>query len=145
MRRCNRAGRDLIQYFEGLRLLTYKDIAGVATIGYGHTGKDVTEGKRITYAEAQELFEKDLAVFEKGVDSLLTGPSISDNAFSALCSFAYNLGLANLKSSTLLKYVNKGRLTDASKEFVRWCKSGGKEIPGLIARRRAERDLFLTL
>ncbi len=131
-----------MKFYEGLRLEAYKDIVGVYTIGYGHTG-GITDGQTITESEATRLLEEDLKKFEAGVSGLLTGLSISHNAFSALVSFSYNLGLGNLKASTLLKFVNKNQLDKAADEFPKWCKAGGKEIPGLIARRRAERDLFL--
>ncbi len=142
-RKINQAGLDLIRYYEGLRLTAYKDIIGILTIGYGHTGPDVLTGKTITEWEATALLEKDLAKFETGVNRLLTGSSISDNSFSALVSFSYNLGLGSLAGSTLLKLVNTNNLDGASQEFLKWCKAGGKTIPGLLARRRAERDLFL--
>lgn len=142
-RKCNKEGRDLIRYYEGLELTAYKDSVGVLTIGYGHTGSDVKEGMKITSDMAEDMLARDLAVFEYGVNHLLTGPAISDNAFSALVSFAFNLGLNNLKTSTLLKLVNLGRMEDAANEFLKWCRAGGKELPGLTARRRAERDLFL--
>lgn len=142
IRRINQSGLDLIKYYEGLRLVAYKDLIGKWTIGYGHT-ETTHEGQSISESRATELLMKDIERFEKGVEKLLTGPSINDNQFSSLVSFAYNLGLSNLGSSTLLKIVNHGNYPAAANEFIKWCKAGGKEIPGLLARRRAERDLFL--
>ncbi len=142
-RKTNQAGVDLIKYYEGLRLTTYKDLIGKLTIGYGHTGPEAVLDRTITESQATELLESDLAKFEAGVNGLLTGSPISDNSFSALVSFSYNLGLGSLAGSTLLKLVNTNNLDGASQEFLKWCKAGGKSIPGLLARRRAERELFL--
>ena len=69
---------------------------------------------------------------------------INDNQFSALVSFCYNVGPGNLKSSTLLRHVNNGKFPEAANEFLKWTKAQGKELPGLVKRREAERRLFLT-
>ena len=97
-------GINLIKKFEGLRLEAYLCPAGVWTIGYGHT-KGVKKGQVITQLEADNLLKEDLSSFEKGVTSLIKS-NINQNQFDSLVSFAFNLGLANLKSSTLLKKVN---------------------------------------
>lgn len=142
-RKTNQAGVDLIKFYEGLRLQAYQDIVGKWTVGYGHCGTDVTPGLQITESEATILLQSDLRRFEDGVNRILTGHPVGHNSFSALVSFAYNLGLGNLRDSTLIKFVNKGQMNKAADEFPKWCKAGGKDVPGLIARRRAERDLFL--
>ncbi len=36
-RRINAAGLSLIKQWEGLKTTPYKDVAGILTIGYGHT------------------------------------------------------------------------------------------------------------
>ena len=143
MRKINKAGLELIKYFEGLRLEAYKDIVGKLTIGYGHTGDDVLEGQKITSLQAEALLEQDLKRFEKGVDAILQNNNISDNQFSAMVSFSFNLGLTNFSTSTLLKLVNKSQFDKAALEFERWNHAGGKVVKGLTIRRRAERDLFL--
>lgn len=137
----NPEGVALLKGFEGCKLTAYLCPAGVWTIGYGHTG-DVFAGQKITQQEADNLLNKDLAVFEQGVDKL-TSKYLTENQFSALVCFAYNVGLGNLKSSTLLKKVNLAE-PEASKEFLRWNKAGGKELAGLTRRRKAEQVLFDT-
>lgn len=142
-RTTNQTGIDLIKYFESLRLDAYQDQKRVWTIGYGHTGQDVVSGQVISESQANLLLQSDLERFERGVERLLTGPMISDNAFSALVSFAYNLGLGNLATSTLLKLTNQNNIQQAGEEFLKWDHIGKAEIAGLLARRRAERELFL--
>lgn len=139
----NKAGRDLIKRFEGLKLKSYYCPAGVLTIGYGHTGKDVTVGQQITQVEAERLLNADLDKFVPGVESLLK-VVLTDNQFSALVALAYNIGLGNLKKSTLLKKVNASDFTGAVESWLKWNKAGGKVLKGLTARREAETQLFLT-
>lgn len=133
---------ELIKSFEGLELEAYLCPADIWTIGYGHTG-NVKEGDRITKAEAEALLDKDLQTFRNGVKRLVKVP-LNENQFGALVSFAYNLGLGSLQSSTLLKMLNAGDYTGAADQFLRWNKSGGKVLTGLVRRREAERAVFLT-
>lgn len=133
---------ELIKSFEGLELEAYLCPADIWTIGYGHTG-NVKEGDRITKAEAEALLDKDLRTFRNGVKRLVKVP-LNENQFGALVSFSYNLGLGSLQNSTLLKMLNAGDYTGAADQFLRWNKSGGKVLTGLVRRREAERAVFLT-
>jgi lysozyme len=142
-------GINLIKSFEGFRSKPYKCPAGVPTIGYGATfypdGKKVTMSDReIMEEKATELLHSMLGNFEKYVDSYCID-SITQNQFDALVSFAYNLGPANLKSSTLLKKVNQNPNDETIKdEFRKWVKAGGKKLAGLVKRREAESNLYFT-
>ena len=142
-RQINAAGLALIQGREGCKLRAYRDARGILTIGWGHTGPDVFAGMQIAQERADQLLAQDLAVFEAGVCEAVRVP-LTDNQFSALVSFAFNLGLGTLKGSTLGKKLNLGDYQGAADEFPRWTRAGGKEMPGLVARRAAERALFLT-
>lgn len=138
----NAKGLALMKAFEGCELKAYKDQAGVWTIGYGHT-KDVVPGMVITQEEAEEYFKEDLLDFEEGVSDLLT-IEVTDNQFSALVSFAYNLGLGSLKKSHLLSFLNQGMAEKAATQFVKWDLVNGIPDKGILRRREAERDLFLS-
>lgn len=140
--KANAAGRALIKSFEGFRADAYLCPAGVWTIGYGHTG-DVKPGQRVTEHQADAILEYDLDRFERGVADLVDVP-LTANQFSALVSFAFNLGLDALERSTLLALLNAGDYQGASRQFARWRIAGGKVLPGLERRRAAERALFLT-
>jgi len=133
---------ELIKSFEGLELEAYLCPANVWTIGYGHT-KGVKEGDTVTKEEAEKLLDEDLAFFRNGVKRLVK-VDLNENQFGALVSFAYNLGLGSLESSTLLKMLNAGDYEGAADQFLRWNKSGGKVMTGLVRRREAERAVFLT-
>lgn len=137
-------GIALIKFYEGLRLKTYLCSAGVLTIGYGHTGPDVRAGMTISEQEADDLLRKDLKRFEDGVESLVK-VDLAEDEFSALVAFAFNVGLGNLKSSTLLRLLNNGDYSGAAAQFGRWAKAGGKTLPGLVKRRESESRMFQGL
>lgn len=142
----NQAGIDLIKSFEGLYLKAYLCPANVPTIGYGTIrypdGTKVKLGDVCTEADAEVYLKHDLLTFEQSVDALCVD-SINENQFSALVSFAYNLGAGNLKSSTLLKKVNANPNDQTiAAEFLKWNKAGGKTLAGLTRRRQAEAELY---
>ena len=144
-RRIGRPGLNLIKEFEGLSLEKYKDAVGKWTIGYGHLILPSERFDRpLTESEAEDLLQSDLRKFEGGIIQYVTA-RISQNQFDALVSFAFNLGLANLKGSTLLRLLNQGKYSEAAEQFLRWNKAGGMAMPGLTRRRAAERDLFLNI
>lgn len=138
----NKAGLDLVKSFEGCMLKAYRDIVGVLTIGYGHTGDDVYENQLITQQEADELLLDDMCQCEAGLAGLVTVP-LTDNQFAALVSFSFNLGLGALAHSTLLKKLNAKDYPGAADEFLRWNQAGGKVVNGIARRRATERELFL--
>lgn len=136
-------GVTLIKQSEGLSLQVYKDAVGLPTIGYGHLIKAGESFTTITEAQAEALLKSDLKQFEVCVTNMVT-VKLNQNQFDALVSFAFNLGCANLKSSTLLKKLNAGDYAGAANEFLRWNKAGGKVLAGLTTRRAAEKVLFLS-
>lgn len=146
-RQINDAGLALIKEHEGCKLDAYPDPATGGdpwTIGYGCTGPDVVAGLTITQDEAnQRLDDKLNNEFCPGVERAVT-TLISDNAFGALVSFSYNVGLGNLRSSTLLKCINSNQMAAAADEFLKWDKAAGKVMQGLANRRAAEAALFQT-
>jgi lysozyme len=143
--RTSKRGLDLIKEFEGLRLTSYLCPAKVWTIGYGHTSAAgeplVKRGMRITKARAEEILRADLATYEAGVLAAVSVP-ITQGQFDALVSFAYNCGVGALRKSTLLKRVNAKQFDRVPAEFMKWTRAGGKELPGLVRRRRAECALW---
>jgi len=141
MLKINSKGIELIKEFEGVKLRSYQDEKGVWTIGFGHT-HGVRPHQSITREEAEKLLLEDLEQFEKSVFDCVK-VSVSQNEFSALVCFAYNVGLGALKSSRLLHDLNQNQKLSAADEFLRWDKLGGRSCKGLLRRRSAERSLFL--
>jgi len=142
-------GLELIKKYEGFKAKAYLCPAKVPTIGYGSTYyEDGTKVKLtdppITQERATELLEALLVSYERSVDSYCVD-TINQNQFDALCSFAYNCGVGNLKSSTLLKKVNKNPNDPTIKdEFLKWNKGGGKVLTGLTKRRIEEAQLYFS-
>lgn len=140
----NQAGIDLIKRFEGFSPMRYICPAGYPTIGYGHM---IVEGEHfdqpMSEQQAEELLERDIQRYEVAVQRMVK-VLISDNEFAALVSFAYNLGSGRLKASTLLRLLNRGQEEAAAEEFAKWRMGGGRILPGLEARRAAEKRLFLS-
>lgn len=143
MRHIRKQGLDLIQRHEGFSPHVYLCPAGYPTIGYGHV---VRNGEKfpnpITKEEAMELLQKDVAQAEAQVVQLISVP-LESGQYDALVSFVYNLGGGALQRSTLRRKINRGSYLSAAEEFPRWVWAGGRKLPGLIARRKAEQLLFL--
>ena len=129
-------GKALIKKFEGCKLDSYRCSANVATIGYGHT-KGVSDGDTCTQDEADQMLTDDLEEFEGYVDKYVE-VDLEQNQFDALVAWTFNLGPANLKSSTMLKVLNEGKHENVPSEMKRWNKAGGETLEGLIRRREAE-------
>ena len=154
------AGIQLIKSFEGCHNQPYKCPASLWTIGFGRVlypdQARLKNDERANYPlktehnrtfsgdEIDTLLEKDLQRFEAGVLRLC--PASADNQchLDALVSFAFNVGLGNLQSSTLRMKYNRGDYAGAAEEFLKWNKAGGKVLNGLVRRREAERALCLS-
>jgi lysozyme len=141
------AGLEAIKRFEALKLKTYRDSAGVLTIGYGHTGKDVTADMTITREHADRLFASDISIVEKQINSRLPVVFLSQNRFDALVSFTFNVGIDALRKSTLWRLlVMNPDDPDIPRQFRRWVYAtvNGKKVklPGLINRRNYEAEMW---
>lgn len=143
-RRINAAGLSHIMQWEGKRLYSYQDVAGIWTIGYGHTSAaglpKVREGMRISEKEAEDILRQDLSKFEARVESLVKVP-VTDNQFAVLVSFDFNTGA--LHKSTLLKKLNARDYEAIPAELMKWVNAGGKKVKGLVNRRAAEAGLWV--
>lgn len=137
------AALALLRRYEGLRLRAYRCPAGQWTIGYGHTGADVWEGKAVTAAQAEALLEADLRQAMETVGKRVR-VSLTGNQCAALACFVFNIGAGAFADSTLLKHLNRGWYEQVPAQLLRWTKAAGKDMPGLVARRRAEADLWKT-
>jgi lysozyme len=135
-------GVALIKEYEGCKLKAYLCPAKKATIGYGNTfysnGSKVKMGDVITQAQADELLRLILPEFESIVSKKVHVP-ITQNQFDALVSHAFNTG----GSDTLFKLVNEGR--DVRQWWTtRYIQGDGKVLAGLVRRRKAEYNLFMS-
>ena len=160
-------GAELMHRFEGFRTKPYLCPAHIWTIGYGHVlyqeqirlpvvrvgdyqgviRKEFPlrpeDNRAWTKDEIEKLFSEDVASFERGALRLSPNLVGRQGAFDAVVSFAFNAGLGNYQRSTIRMKNNRGDFTGAAEAFMMWTKGGGKELPGLVRRRQAEKDLFL--
>jgi lysozyme len=142
-------GKTLLEHLEKLELDTYLDEANVYTIGYGHTGPEVLPGLHWTKEQADEELDRDLEETVVGVADLLGDAELTDNQFSALVLFAFNIGLDAFAHSTMLRYIRAGLLDKVPDEFKRWNKvhkkGGGLVTSSILTnRRKKETDLWNT-
>lgn len=139
----NTSGKNLIKSFESCKLKAYKDATGTWTIGWGHTGNvdgvSISSGMIITQEKADSLFDADLIRFENKVNEYSSKYSFTSNEFSALVSFAYNVG--SIKQLTQNGTRSKTAIADAMLKYVY---SKGVKLNGLVRRRQKERELFLS-
>lgn len=125
-----------ITEFEGFSNTAYRCPAGKWTCGIGHTS-GVTATTTCTRKEAERWLKEDLAPVEAYVNTI--EQVRTQGQYDALVDFAYNLGLGNLKSSTLLRKIKEGAPTeDIQEQFRRWVYAGGKVLKGLVRRREWE-------
>lgn len=139
-RRTNQDGVELIKAFEGLQLRPYRCPGGIWTIGYGHT-RTVAANMQITPAQAEVLLREDLQIVERAI-SRLVQVKLSENQFSALVCFAFNVGIGNFERSTLLRLLNRGWYDQVPAQLMRWNRAGGEVYGGLARRRAAEAKLW---
>ena len=134
-------GRALIKQFEGFRSDAYQDVVGVWTVGFGFT-RGVTPGQHMTLAQAEARLITELLGYEQAV---LNGCTLepNQNQLDAMCSLAWNIGIAGFLRSTVLKCHNRADFQSASRAFGLWNKAGGREWAGLTRRRAAEAALYL--
>lgn len=137
----NQKGVATLIEFEGFRSEAYLCPAGVWTIGFGFT-KDVKQGDKMTRSEAATRLKVELVEYEQGVLNACTTPP-NENEFSAMVCFAFNVGVAGFRKSSVLKSHNRGDKQAAARAFGLWNKAGGKTLPGLTRRRMAEAALYL--
>ncbi len=149
-------GRKLIESFEGLILQSYDDyndhivnagdtIHGVLTIGYGHTSVAgapiVFAGQTLSKDEADQILGSDLGRVEEEVNRLVHVP-LNQNQYDALVSFHFNTGA--LGKASALTLLNSGDYVGAADHLLQYNKAGGRVLAGLIRRRKAEHELFMS-
>jgi lysozyme len=148
---------EMIKHHEGVRTRPYRCPALLWTTGIGHVidqnhikvpfndrkNLPIPDGwdRVLSMAEVDDILAKDLATFERGVLRLCpTG--LTQGRFDALVSFSFNVGLGNLQRSTIRMKHNRGEFKEAAEAFMAWTKAGGKELPGLVKRRKDEVSLY---
>lgn len=129
----------LVQKYEGTVFSTYRDPVGIITACTGHTGPELSMGQTYTRQQCEDMLYKDLA---KHADALsCIQQPLTEGQRAAFVSFAFNVGNEAFCRSTLVRKANAGDIDGACAELSRWIYAGGKQLPGLVKRRAAERQL----
>ncbi len=150
---------EMIKHHEGVRTKPYRCPALLWTVGVGHVidpnhirvkfderkNLPIPDGwdRVLSMAEVNDILVQDLAGFERGVLRLCP-QNLTQGRFDALVSFAFNVGLGNLQRSTIRMKHNRGDFKGAAEAFMAWTKAGGKELPGLVKRRKDESALYAS-
>lgn len=139
---------ELCKRFEGFSSKPYICPAGYATIGYGTVYRP--DGKKVTMQDepiSKELAEEWLISelkynYMAGV--LKASPNLINypEKLGAIADFAYNLGVARYRSSTLKRRVNEENWDAAKVEIKKWIRGGGRVLRGLVIRRDAEAEFL---
>lgn len=142
---------DLIKSFEGCKLTAYKCPAGVWTVGYGNTSYlkaflPNPQNISITQEQANSLFDNDYNLHKNGVKRYFPVNYLNDNELGALTSFAFNLGIGRLQKSTLRKVIlnDKQDYAKIHYELQKYSYAAGKQLLGLLRRRSAEFQLYIS-
>ncbi len=150
---------EMLKHHEGVRQKPYQCPALLWTVGVGHVidpnhakvplaerkALPIPEGwdRTISMEEVNAILRKDIQRFESGVLRLCPN-GLTQGRFDALVSFAFNVGLGNLQRSTIRMKHNRGEFDEAAESFMMWTKAGGRELPGLVKRRKDEKALYLS-
>lgn len=132
---------SLIRGFEGCVLVPVADADGDWSVGFGHTVN--SGGQRITQRDADLWLCEDADTAAREVDRLVAVP-LAAGERDALVSLVFNVGATAFGASTLCKKLNAGDRVGAAREFDRWIYDGGAIVPGLVSRRKQERELFMS-
>jgi len=158
--RVSDAAKAMIKHHEGVRMRPYRCPALLWTIGVGHVidpkhtsipfndrrNLPIPDGwdRSLSVGEVDAILSQDLARFERGVARLCPAALGDQGIFDALVSFSFNVGPGNLQRSGLRMKTNRGEFQDAAEEFMKWTKSAGRVLPGLVKRRQDERAMYLS-
>lgn len=137
------AAVPFVKHFEGFRAEAYKCPAGVWTIGYGHT-KNIREGDTVSIRQAETMLSFDLSDIAQELSEHIHRDDLSDGQCVALCSLAFNVGVPYMVNHCpkLMAAVNAGKDAEAAEEFLDITRAGGKVLPGLVRRRKAEAFIY---
>ena len=141
-------GLDLIKEYEGIRFKPYRDCVGLFTVGVGHLIGDGTVlpdswNRTFSIEEVNELLVADVRKFELGLARYIN-VELSQNQYDAIIDFCFNLGLGTFQRSSVRQAINRRDKTGVVRNLLRYNKAGGKVIPQLDNRRKAEALLFLS-
>ena len=108
-----------------------------SSVGYGTRAKH--DDEVLTKGEADTRLREELTMHAERIDrsALKTGVKLTPGQRNALISFDFNTG----RGGYLLE-DSQGDLTEVRRRMLLYTKAGGKELPGLVKRRKREATIF---
>lgn len=128
--------------FEGHRAQPYRDVTGIPTVCYGHTGKDIQD-REYTQAECDALLKVDMLKAAQGVQGCVRAP-MTVNTLAAYTDLTYNIGIAAFCRSSVARLANAGDHDGSCRAILLYVYAGGQKLRGLERRRQAEYKLCMT-
>lgn len=124
---------------EGYRSKAYDDGVGVQTIGFGET-KGVKRGDTTTVERALVRLGASVSEHEQRLRACIGDVPLYQAEWDSYVSWTYNVGTGAACGSTLVKRLQQTPpdYAGACAELLRWTRAGGRELQGLVTRRRAE-------
>lgn len=131
----------VVAMWEGKSTDPYKDLVGKWTVCFGETNVPM---RRYTDAECEAMLTESLG--EYGLAVVERNPSLANRPYqwAAASSLAFNIGTSAYRRSTVARRFSQGRWREACDAFLMWRYAGGREVRGLLNRRRHEREICLT-
>lgn len=138
------SGAFLVQPFEGEHKKNgwhevYLDVVGVETGCYGQTGPHIKLGQKFTDEQCAEMLAEELVTFDTRLNRIFKIKYQNDYQHAAMVSFAYNVGVGNVQTSTLARLFNQGKYEQACDQLSRWVYAKKKKYGGLVRRREVEK------
>lgn len=136
----------VVTLYEGEVLTTYRDPIGIYTACVGETAYvvkpgDIKPGTTFTREQCRERLYLSLAEHAEPVIRCTAPAVLTDGQKVAFLSFSFNVGGAKFCASSLARKARAGDAHGSCAELSRWTLAGGRELPGLVKRRAAERRI----
>lgn len=135
----NEIAVSLIKNIEKCKTSSYIDGAGHKTIGYGFKNHSTSS---MSCKTAENILNKKIEEIKIFLSKEIKY-SLTKSQSAAVISLVYNIGIPSFKNSALLKKINQGKLSAASRDFMMWTYIKKKQSRGLLIRRKKEQQLFL--
>jgi lysozyme len=127
---------DLTLPSEGFHQEVYLDPVNLPTVCVGRMDRSLKLGQKFSIEECMEMFAEDWKKHQRQLDSVVKVPYASEWQKESLTDFTFNVGLGNVRSSTLIKLLNQNKHVEACRQLTRWVYAGGRTLRGLVTRRQ---------
>ena len=144
------AGLEIIQHFEGWSASVYRCQTNHITQGWGSCYDDrglpiAADTEDIDKVRGEAYLRYACRHVEGVIKRLvLTRAPLTQGMFDASCLLAYNFGTGAFARSTIRQRLARDDYDGAADIWRQFRCGGGRIISGLVRRRAAEKELFLS-